>query len=431
MAILDFIINQVLRQPPIFMGLIVLIGSIFLKRSFQKTLTSVLKSVIGMMILSAGAGVLIKATKPIINIFVEAVGIQGVSTDMWTSTSMALETIDASGLPSVGAVLICAWILNLLLARFTPIKTVYLTAHQAFQDSAAMTFFLFVIFGMTGTPLFVTAVLICGVYWWLGPALLRPYLTPLIGDTNITLGHNLVFSGILVTYIARLFGKPSQSAEDINLPGWLSIFKDSVCSYGIIMGLIYLIIVMIAGPTVVSGYASGQNFIIYGLLQGFQMAVGITVLLTGVRMFLNELIPAFKGFSDKLIPGAIAAVDSPIFWSYGQTSALLGFISTVAGQLVGVVLLVAFNSPVIAIPSVIPLFFGGCTLGVFANAWGGWKGVIGSTFIMGIITICGSAGLAWVANYPMSVWGHSDWSTLWFGVFGIAKWVAGLLGFPV
>lgn len=428
MLIIDFIINQVLRQAPIFMGLIVLIGCIFLKKDAQKTIVSVLKAMIGMMILQAGAGVLIGATKPVINIFVEGVGIQGVSTDMWTSTSMALDVIDSKGLASVGAVLICAWMVNLLLARFTPIKTVYLTAHQAFQDSAAITFFLYIIFGMTGTPLFIGAVLICGIYWWLGPALLRPYLKPLIGDTNITLGHNLVFSGIMTTYIARIFGKPSESAEDLKLPGWLSIFKDSVCGYGIIMGAIYLVIVLIAGPKIVADYAGSQNYILYGLLQGFKMAVGITILLSGVRMFLNELIPAFKGFSDKLIPGAVAAVDSPIFWSYGQTSALLGFVCTVVGQIVGVALLIAFKSPVIAIPSVIPLFFGGCTLGVFANAWGGWKGVVGSTFIMGIITICGSAGLAWVANYPMAVWGHSDWSTIWFVLFGIAKWIAGMFG---
>lgn len=40
---------------------------------------------------------------------------------------------------------------------------------------------------------------------------------------------------------------------------------------------------------------------------------GVFVLLQGVRMFLGEIIPAFKGISEKLIPGARPALDVPIF----------------------------------------------------------------------------------------------------------------------
>ena len=86
------------------------------------------------------------------------------------------------------------------------------------------------------------------------------------------------------------------------------------------------------------------------------------------------------------------------FGPMGRMPPSLVSLFTVLGQFAGVGLLALFGSPVMAIPSVIPLFFGGCTLGVFANAWGGWKGVIGATFIMGIITICGSAALAYVVG---------------------------------
>lgn len=419
--LLDFIVNQILRTPPIFMGIIVLLGNLFLKKDGRSIFISVMKTIVGMTILSAGASILVNATTPIVNIFVTAIGIKGVSTDMWTSTAMALNLIDSKGLASAGLVLILAWLLNLLLARLTPIKTVYLTAHQAYQDSAAIIFFLYVIFGVKGTALLIAAVIICAVYWWLFPYLLKGFLKPVIGETPLTLGHNICFSGIISTYIARIFGDPEDSAEKLQLPGWLSIFKDSVVSYAIIMSFVYLIIILIAGPVVVGKYSGSQNYILYGFTKGVEMASGITVLLTGVRMFLNELMPAFRGFSEKIIPGAIPAVDSPIFWSYGQTAALLGFICTVIGQSVGVILLIVFKSPVIAIPSVIPLFFGGCTLGVFANAWGGWKGCVAATFIIGIFTICGSAGMAAVANYPISVWGHSDWSMLWFPLFWVFK----------
>jgi PTS system ascorbate-specific IIC component len=408
---LEFFTTQIFQTPAYFMGLVVLIGCIFQKKDAKSTTVSVIKAIVGMMILSIGAGQLKNASQVIIELFTTRLGIQGVSTDMWTAVYAYIDELNLINMGNVAMVMITAWVVNLILAKITPIKTIFLTGHVAYCDSAFITFFLYKVVGLTGGALFIGAVMTCAVYWWLFPALLRKFLTPMLGETPLTLGHNLCISGIITTQLARLFGKKEESAENISLPGWLSIFKDSVVAYSIIMGVIYLIITIIAGPEIVATKAGNTNYIIFGINQG-------------VRMFLNELIPAFKGFSDRLVPGAIAAVDSPVFWSYAPTAALLGFLFTVVGQFVGVGILALAGSPVMAIPSVIPLFFGGCTLGVFANFWGGWKGVIGATFLMGIITICGSAGLAYVVGTNF-VPGHSDWSTLWLAVMGILRLIFG------
>lgn len=421
---LEFFTTQIFQTPAYFMGLVVLIGCIFQKKDAKSTTVSVIKAIVGMMILSIGAGQLKNASQVIIELFTTRLGIQGVSTDMWTAVYTYIDELNLINMGNVAMVMITAWVVNLILAKITPIKTIFLTGHVAYCDSAFITFFLYKVVGLTGGALFIGAVMTCAVYWWLFPALLRKFLTPMLGETPLTLGHNLCISGIITTQLARLFGKKEESAENISLPGWLSIFKDSVVAYSIIMGVIYLIITIIAGPEIVATKAGNTNYIIFGINQGLTMAVGVYVLLSGVRMFLNELIPAFKGFSDRLVPGAIAAVDSPVFWSYAPTAALLGFLFTVVGQFVGVGILALAGSPVMAIPSVIPLFFGGCTLGVFANFWGGWKGVIGATFLMGIITICGSAGLAYVVGTNF-VPGHSDWSIFWLAVMGILRLIFG------
>lgn len=422
--ILDFFTTQIFRTPAYFMGLVVLIGCIFQKKGAKATLVSVIKAIVGMMILNVGAGQLKAASESIIQIFTARVGIQGVSTDMWTAVYAYVDELAAINMQNVATVMITAWVINLILARLTPIKTIFLTGHVAYCDSAFITFFLWRMTGLTGVALFASASFACAIYWWLFPYLLRKFLNPLLGDTPLTLGHNLCVSGIITTQLSKLFGKKEDSAENLKLPGWLSIFKDSVIAYSLIMGFIYLVIVIIAGPAVVAEKSGGTNYIIYGINQGLTMAVGVYVLLAGVRMFLNELIPAFKGFSDKLIPGAIAAVDSPVFWSYAPTAALLGFLCTVIGQFVGVGILAAAGSSVIAIPSVIPLFFGGCTLGVFANSTGGWKGTVVTTFIMGIVVICGSSALAAILNYGF-VPGHSDWSILFVALLGILRLIFG------
>lgn len=421
---LDFFITQIFQTPAYFMAVVVLIGCVFQKKDAKSTLVSVIKTIVGMMILGIGAGQLKNASQAVIEIFTARMGIQGVSTDMWTAVYAYIDELSVIGMGNVAMVMITAWVVNVILARLTPIKTIFLTGHVAYCDSAFITYFIYRMVGLTGTALFVSAVLACAIYWWLFPALLRKFLNPLLGDTPLTLGHNLCVSGIITTQISKLFGKASDSAESLKLPGWLSIFKDSVVAYSVIMGAIYLVIILISGPEIVAMKAGNANYIMYGLNQGFTMAVGVYVLLSGVRMFLNELIPAFKGFSDKLVPGAIAAVDSPVFWSYAPTAAMLGFLTTVVGQFVGVGLLALFGSPVIAIPSVIPLFFGGCTLGVFANSTGGWKGTIGATFIMGVVVILGSSALAAILNTGY-VPGHSDWSILWLAIVGILRLIFG------
>lgn len=423
-AILNFFITQIFQTPAYFMGLVVLLGCLFLRKDAKSTLISVIKAVVGMMILSIGAGQLKTASQNVIEIFTMRLGLTGVSTDMWTAVYAYIEELNLINMGNVAMVMITAWVVNLLLAKFTPIKTIFLTGHVAYCDSAFITFFLYKVCGLTGVrfcrrrfDLRRVLVALPG-----DPAAL---LNPDAGRGDpLTLGHNLCISGLITTQLARLFGKKEESAENLKLSGWLSIFKDSVVAYSIIMSVIYVTIILIAGPEIVAKKAGSTNYIVYGLNQGLTMAVGVYVLLSGVRMFLNELIPAFKGFSDRLVKGAIAAVDSPVFWSYGPNAALLGFLFTVLGQFAGVGLLALFGSPVMAIPSVIPLFFGGCTLGVFANAWGGWKGVIGATFIMGIITICGSAALAYVVGTNF-VPGHSDWSTLWLGVMFILRTLFG------
>lgn len=426
-TILNFFINQIFQTPAYFMGLVVLLGCILQKKEGKVVVSSVIKAVVGMMILNIGSGQLKTSSQAIIELVTAKSGIQGVSTDMWTAVYAMLDELATINMSNVATVMLTAWVINLLLAKFTPIKTIFLTGHVAYMDSCYLTFIVWRVTNLTGAGLFVASACVCALYWWLMPSLLRKFLVPLLGDSPLTLGHNLCLSGIITTQLAKLFGKPEDSSEKLNLPGWLSIFKDSVISYSIIMGVIYLVIILICGQELVATKAGTTNWIIYGLNQGLNMAVGVYILLSGVRMFLGELIPAFKGFSDKLVPGAIAAVDSPVFWSYAPTAAMLGFLAQVVGQAVGVGLLLLFKSPVVAIPSVIPLFFGGCTLGVFANSTGGWKGTIGASFIMGIVVICGSAGLASLLNFNF-VPGHSDWSTLWLALVFVGRLIFGYHG---
>ena len=80
------------------------------------------------------------------------------------------------------------------------------------------------------------------------------------------------------------------------------------------------IFTFIAGPAVVRELAEGTPWILYVLIQSLTFGGGIAVILYGVRMMLAELIPAFSGVAEKLLPNAVLGLDYP---RYSLTPALL------------------------------------------------------------------------------------------------------------
>lgn len=430
---LDIIINQILRQPAIVMGIVVLAGNLALKRSRRETLVSVVKAVVGMLILSVGSSTITGAARPLMMAIFERFGIPGVMIDPWTMVGeIEGGLLPASQLGYIGIAMTLGMLINLILARITPIKTIWLTGHVSYSDTVTILFMVWVTLGLTELPLLLVTVVLLVLYWWLGTWLFRPISRSVVGDdTPITVGHNLMFG----TFIARIFAgffkkddRKNPSCEELNLPGWLNIFSDSVMGYSIIMGLMYFIIALVVGPQIVSAMSGGQNYLLFGVMQGLQVAVGMSILLMGVRMFLAELMPAFKGFADRIVPGAIAAIDTPAFWSYAPTATLVGFVSTTIGMFIGTGILIATGSPIVAFPSIIPMFFGGSTMGVFCNAKGGWKGTVFGTFIVGILVPLGAAWFASLAGTSIGIQGHSDWGLLWAPIFQIIKWIGGLFG---
>lgn len=76
----------------------------------------------------------------------------------------------------------------------------------------------------------------------------------------------------------------------------------------------------------VTQLSGGQSAILYLILLALKFAVGVTIVYSGVRMILADLIPAFQGFAQKIIPNAIPAVDCAVFFTYAQTAVIIGFV---------------------------------------------------------------------------------------------------------
>ena len=216
----------------------------------------------------------------------------------------------------------------------------------------------------------------------------RPFTRELTSD-QFTLGHLNTLGVIIPAWIGGKI-KNSKKCEELQLPGFLSAFSDYILLLAFLMPLIYIIMGLFVGQEGVQSIAGNKNWIVWLILSGFAFSAGIAVVLFGVRMFLSAMIPAFKGISAKIIPGAVPALDDPVFYPFAPMAVIIGFVADFAASVVITILLIIFGSPIVIIPGPIFFFFDGAIAGVFGDRQGGWKGAAIGGALMGVIVQIGS-----------------------------------------
>ena len=349
-----------------------------------------------MLVLGAGSGLVVSEILPFVDLFAIVFNLQGFAT-----SSEAVVGAMQAAVPVIAAtssiVMAVGFLVNVLIARFSPLKYIFLTGHMMWILSVAIAGSLYVA-GFSDTMIMIVGSLLQGILMVLFPAIGQPMVRKVTGNDGFAIAHLTTLGTVPSAYIGGLLGDKSKNAEDIKLPESLEFFKDTSMSVSIVMGLFYLAVVILAGPAVVAPYAGETNYIVFGILKALGFTAGILVLLQGVRMFLGELVPAFKGISDKLVPGAIPALDVPALFAFSPNSLMIGFVTSVIGMIVAMFVSSALFK-VVPLVSIIGAFFTGGVAGIFGNATGGRRGAVISGFIYGFILIFGSALLFTVFDY--------------------------------
>jgi len=374
-----FLMSDVLSEPAVLVGFIALIGLIAQKKPVTECIKGTVKTIMGFVILGAGAGLVVSSLGDFANIFQHAFGIQGVVPNNEAIVSVAQKSFGKE----MAMIMFFAMVINILIARFTPWKFIFLTGHHTLFMSMMVAVILATA-GMTGATLIAVGSLVVGVAMVFFPAIAHPYMKKVTGSDDVAIGHFSTLSYVLAGFIGSKFGNKAHSTEDMNVPKSLLFLRDTPVAISFTMSIIFLVTCFFAGADVVKELSGGKNWFMFSIMQSITFAGGVYIILQGVRMVIAEIVPAFKGISDKLVPNAKPALDCPVVFPYAPNAVLVGFLSSFSAGLIGMFILYMLDMTVI-IPGVVPHFFVGAAAGVFGNATGGRRGAILGAFAQGLL----------------------------------------------
>ncbi len=421
------IVNQVLTKTEIVMSLISLIGLILLKKPIEKVISGVIKTYIGVTIFSLG----LTAVQDTVAIFTSMFShlIAGGELTQTIQVPVNFDALQTSA--AAGYMLLIGYVVNILIARFTKIKIIYLTGHWSYFMGQFLAACLMNYLGIVGPASIITGGVILGIYQAVFPYLVQPYTRKLTGNDNFALGHGASIFALFGAWLGSKIGNPEKSCEDLEVPDRFSFLKEIVVTLSLTMVLMYVALAVANGKAYVDSLSGGQNWILYAVFQGLKFTASYMVLLYGIRSFLAEITPAFQGISTRLVPGAIPAFDAPVFFQYGNTSLIIGFISSTVFSALGMVILMKMNLPVPVMMINVENFFGGGLVAVYANKFGGRRAAIICSALYGLIVTMTRA-----LYFPM-ITPQLDWAqtacdadqmvvitlTGWIGkVFGLAQY---------
>lgn len=428
-------ITSILSNPAIILGIISLVGLVALRKNMSDVIKGTIKTILGFLILQAGAGIIVQALIPFSTLFTKAFHLTGIVAED-NSLVASLQTFLGV---ETSFILIFSFLINILLARITKWKYIFLTGHMMFSFAGTMAI-LFKEMGFDTIMIITLGSVVQGICMVLFPAIAQTAVRKITGNNDVAFG----FWGSSIIWISGFLGKFfSKSTKRTTLAEGdtahsslekatdkLAFLKDMSILMSIVMVLVYLFTAIFVEGGEFVKVSNGQNVFNFSIFTALRFVSGILILLQGVRMFLGEIVPAFKGISEKIVPGALPALDVPIFYPYAPVAVTIGFLSAMVGGL----LVTALSRwlPVAVLPSVIGLFFMGGAAGVFGHAYGGNKGAALSGLFLGF-----SFSIIIALAYPLIDVTQYGIQGLWFAstdaiiVIVIVRLIGTLFGIPL
>lgn len=267
MSVINFIIENILTQASITIALIAMLGLLLQKKSAGQVISGTLKTLLGFQVLSAGSSIIVGSLTYFGKIFTEGFHMQGIIPSIESINGQAMNDLGLGR--DIALTFLAIFVFNIILARFTKWKYIFLTG-QAILWMATMTTVFGYFAGLRGIVLILVGGFIGACFAIAMPAVAQPIIRKITGSNDIALGHFCTIGYLFEAGVAKLFGEKGEnkkSIEDIKLPTHFEFLQDTYLSVMVVMVPLYIITVLFAGEPFASELSGDQNYIMFAFLQ--------------------------------------------------------------------------------------------------------------------------------------------------------------------
>ncbi|AEM21115.1 PTS system ascorbate-specific transporter subunit IIC [Brachyspira intermedia PWS/A] len=151
LKIWTYFVQNILTQPAYFIGFIVLIGYILLKKTWYECLAGFLKATVGYLILLVGSGGLVNNFRPILVGLKDRFDLQATVIDPYYGQNAVQTAMEHMGksFSQVMMLILIAFMFNVILVAFrkvTKIRSLFTTGNVQIQQAAAAFWIIFFVF---------------------------------------------------------------------------------------------------------------------------------------------------------------------------------------------------------------------------------------------------------------------------------------------
>ncbi|MGM3172573.1 PTS ascorbate transporter subunit IIC [Dickeya lacustris] len=381
------ILLSLVKTPAVIIAIVAFLGLLFQRAPLSRLITGTFLSFIGFTMIKVGGSILMKVLTAFSSLFSHAFHIAGV---VPSNEAIMAATLDKVG-ATAALILLFAMLVNILLARFTRLKYIYLSLHLVLFMAFAFTAVLMP-FHLTHTTMVALSSLLIGLYMAASPYILSHFSRRIIGSNEYAISHAAISSYVLGSYLGKWFGNKTRDTEQLALSQRVDFLREPNVATLLTMLVLLLLSCLFAtrpqiheAMTMVYGAgAADKNAVIFILEQAATFACGLYLAKAGVNLFTAEIVPAFKGFANVFAPGAVPAVDVMVLFTKAPNATLIGFLVSFSVELVCILLFPLVGLPII-VPGIMASFITGGAAAIFGNATGGVRGAILASSVNGLL----------------------------------------------
>lgn len=405
MNVLELLRENLLKDSLILISIYVGLGCLLQKKGLEKTINAMIKAAIAIFMMNIGGNTIGLSLANLTYMFQRSFGHIGIVANNERLAAYA----DMKFGNVIYTMMILGMVVNLGMAKWTKHKYIFLTGHQMLYMSCVLSILLKG-FGMSYTAVIGIGGLVLGAMMTWFPAILQPYTQKITGRDNVAVGHFSTLGFWLSAQIGLAFRTEAKANQ---APKKHTLLADNMLATTVSMMGIFMLASLLAGQAYVEDITN-SHYIVFAVKQGIYFATGVFIIITGVRMMTQEIMFAFKGIAEKVVPNAVPALDCSILFPYKQDVLVLGFVGSMIGGVLAM-LVGGHYSIYIIIPSSTLCFFSGSAAGIYGYSTGGkWGAGVSAVvfgFCIGIMPLFFMDNMAKVGFYKIAM-GEFDFSIL-------------------